>query len=362
MQDKGIDPNLEPEKLGDLENIEFRDVREKPFRVYGVYFEERDGIFRRLPEEVAAQVSNKVHELSERCAGGRVRFSTDADCVVLRAAFKYIFRRYAFALSGSAGFDLFVDEPESGVSHFYSLFKFEPDVVDGYTSKISFPSRKLRYITINFPTYSTLSSLEIGLPKDAKLGEGLSYKPVDPIVYYGSSITQGCACSRPGNTYESIVCRKTNIDYLNFGFSGSAKGEPAIRDYLATLPMSAFVSDFDHNIKKADLLREVHAPLYLAIREKHPDIPYIMLTRPDVDSMNYENVCRNRDVVMDTYRLAREQGDRNVYFIDGEGIFRGPYEDLCTVDNTHPNELGFALMADAVWSALCRSSIRPLLD
>ena len=346
----------------ETEELLFRDAREEPFRIYGLYFEEKDGIYRRLPEEVAAQVSEKVHELSERCAGGRVRFSTDADVISIRVAFKFIFRRYAFALSGSAGFDLFVDDPESGVSHFHGLFKFDPDVVDGYTSSLTFPSRKLRYITINFPTYSTLRSLEIGLPKDASLGAGLSYKPVDPVVYYGSSITQGCACCRPGNTYENIVCRKTNIDYLNFGFSGSAKGEPAIRDYLATLPMSAFVCDFDHNIKKADLLREVHAPLYLAIREKHPDIPYIMLSRPDVDSMPYENVCRNRDVVMDTYRLAREQGDRNVFFIDGEGIFRGPYEDLCTVDDTHPNDLGFALMADAVYSALCRSRIRAMVE
>ena len=133
MQEKVIDPNLEPEKLGDLEDIAFHDVREAPFRVYGVYYEEKDGIFRRMPEEIAAQVSEKVHPLAERCAGGRVRFSTDADCIVLRASFKYIFRRYAFALSGSAGFDLFVDEPESGVSHFVSLFKFDPDIVDGYT-------------------------------------------------------------------------------------------------------------------------------------------------------------------------------------------------------------------------------------
>ena len=37
-----------------------------------------------------------------------------------------------------------------------------------------------------------------------------------------------------------------------------------------------------------------------------------------------------------------------------EGLFRGPFEDSCTVDNTHPNDLGFSKMADAVACVLRR--------
>jgi hypothetical protein len=59
-----------------------------------------------------------------------------------------------------------------------------------------------------------------------------------------------------------------------------------------------------------------------------------------------------RDVVYDTYRFAREQGDKNVYYIDGASLFRNVNEDMCTVDSTHPNDYGFYLMADAIESEL----------
>ena len=52
---------------------------------------------------------------------------------------------------------------------------------------------------------------------------------------------------------------------------------------------------------------------------------------------------------------ARARGDQNVYFVDGEGIFRGPYEDSCTVDGTHPNDLGMSKMADAIGKMLERA-------
>ena len=44
----------------------------------------------------------------------------------------------------------------------------------------------------------------------------------------------------------------------------------------------------------------------------------------------------------------------NVYFIDGESLFRGPFEDCCTVDGCHPNDLGFSYMAEAVTCVLKR--------
>ena len=66
-----------------------------------------------------------------------------------------------------------------------------------------------------------------------------------------------------------------------------------------------------------------------------------------------ESVARRR-VIIDTYHYAVANGDKNVYFIDGESIFRGPFEDSCTVDGCHPNDLGFAFMAEAVTAVLKR--------
>ena len=89
--------------------------------------------------------------------------------------------------------------------------------------------------------------------------------------------------------------------------------------------------------------------------KKYPTIPYIMITRPNYyTNMNGEDTLQRRDVVMRSYLKARDLGDKNVYFIDGESIFRGPFEGDCTIDGTHPNDLGFSRMAEVVTAVLRR--------
>ena len=77
------------------------------------------------------------------------------------------------------------------------------------------------------------------------------------------------------------------------------------------------------------------------------------MSKPDFLKKPKENDER-LDVIVDTYRYARAQGDQNVYYIDSESIFRGAYEDCCTVDGTHPNDYGFVLMAEAISAEIRR--------
>ncbi len=184
-------------------------------------------------------------------------------------------------LIGSSGLDLYVDEAEDAERGFFRPFVPPNDAVDGYEAKHDFKVKKMRSFTIHMPHYNRLSHLYIGVDEDAVVGVGEEYRKVLPIVYYGSSITQGGCASHAGNTYQNIICRRMNIDYINLGFSGSAKGEPAMAEYMATLPMSVFVSDYDHNAPTFEHLTKTHFALYKTIREKNPNLPYIMITRPD---------------------------------------------------------------------------------
>ena len=149
------------------------------------------------------------------------------------------------------------------------------------------------------------------------------------------------------NIYENFISQAYNLDYRNFGFAGAAKGEKTMAEFLAGLEMCAFVCDYDHNAPSVDHLRATHEPLYRAIRAAHPDIPYVMMTRPDFDGDRANSAAR-RDVVYETYRRALSEGDRNVYFIDGERLLSGPYLDMATVDGCHPTDLGFYKMALAL--------------
>ena len=347
------DKNLTVEKTLGVEDVVFHTVRSDPFEVYGLYDYRHQPQFMRMPDEVARTVSPGVTELNYHTAGGRVRFCTDSPYIAIRAVMPGTCKMPHIPVLGSSGFDLYIDDPVTGRSRFVRPFMPPFDLQTGYDSIIHVGEKKLRYYTVNFPLYNPVTELYIGVADGSAIGGGVRYRPLEPILYYGSSITQGGCASRPGNCYQNIIARRLHIDYVNLGFSGNGCGEETIADYMASLPMCAFVSDFDHNASDADHLRRTHYRLYERIRAKHPEVPYIMISRPD---FFYDNTTAGRrDVIFESYRRARDAGDRRVYFIDGESFFRGQDEDMCTVDACHPNDLGFARMADVIGCELDRA-------
>ena len=189
----------------------------------------------------------------------------------------------------------------------------------------------------------------IGLQENADISESSPYKTEKPIVYYGSSITQGGCASRPAMSYQSIVSRKFDYDYINLGFSGNAKAEDEIIDYIKNLEMSVFVLDYDHNAPTVEHLRNTHEKMFKAVRNAHPDIPVIMMSRPKYILTEEEK--ERRKVVETTYNNAVAFGDKNVYFIDGKALTKLCRDDG-TVDNCHQTDLGFSSMADAVYRVL----------
>ena len=333
-------------------------LKEKAFDLYGFCNPYGLGRYQRLPDEIGENVNKGVQKLYRNTAGGRIRFSTDSDYVIVRVELAHTMRAYHMTQTGSRGFDLFEDDPDGGRSIFQGvLCCMGTDHIDGYIAIKRFKTRKLRYLTLNFPLYSDVTALEIGLQEGATLGGGLHYRNTLPVVFAGSSITQGGCASRPGNSYQNMIARRLDLDYLNLGFSGSFKAEDLIVDYMATLPMSVFVSDYDHNAPTVEHLKNTHLPMYQKIRERNPDLPYVMISRPDFAHNVADSVAR-RNVVLDTYRYALEQGDRNVYYIDGESFFAGEWEECCTVDGVHPNDLGFRFMAEKIANILSKLRIR----
>jgi len=340
-----IDPNFKIQtKLG-RDDIKFYDVREAPFSLHGVFYEECR--FTRMPDAVAKNVSEGVCYLNSNTAGGRVRFRTDSPFVAIHAKMFNLDKMSHFTVCGSAGFDLYVNE--DGEEKYAATFQPPFNMTEGYESLAKLNGSKMRDITINFPLYSGVESLFVGVSEDATVCEATPYEIETPIVFYGSSITQGGCASRPGNSYQGFLSRRFNADYINLGFSGSAKGEDAITEYISGLDMSVFVYDYDHNAPTTDHLEKTHEKMFKRIRETHPDVPVIMMSRP-VYCLSEDEEIR-RSIVEKTYRNALESGDRNVYFIDGRTLMALAGNEG-TVDGCHPNDLGFASMAKAVGDVL----------
>ena len=354
-----IDKNLEIATKVNAPDLELHDVRKPPFQIYGLYNPLTEPDFKRMPTEVAANVSEGVRKLSLHTAGGRVRFSTDSPYIVIKAVMPKITHFSHMPLTGSSGFDLYIDAPDGSASAFHRTFVPPYNMTDGYESKVMINRPGKRCFTIHFPLYNPVTALYVGVAKGSVLEEGAPYRDLAPIVYYGSSITQGGCASHPGNCYQNMISRALGVDHINLGFSGSGLAEDVMVNYMTGLSMSAFVSDYDHNALTADHLQNTHFKMYQAIREKHPHIPYIMISRSDFYYDNIyiggaESSIRRREVIWDSYRRAVAQGDQNVYFIDGERIHTGTYGDCCTVDGGHPNDLGFQLFAEQIGDVLRR--------
>ena len=270
-----------------------------------------------------------------------MRFRTDSRRIAIRAYMDNVYRMPHFAFSGSCGFDMYVD------GHYRATFMPPVDIEDGYESLLEVDG-SMHDIEINMPLYSGVVKLEIGLDEGAALDAAKPYSRDLPVVFYGSSITQGGCASRPGTSYEAILSRMLDLDYVNLGFSGSAHGEVEMAEYIKGLEMSAFVYDYDHNAPDLEHLDNTHKRMFDIIRAAHPELPILLLSRPD-HRVDEENDARAQ-VIISTYDQAKASGDSNVYFIPGSRLM-----SLCaeegTVDGCHPTDLGFYSMAKTIFES-----------
>lgn len=350
-----IDKKMVPTTNIQRESIRLYNIDAEPFRIYGVHREA--GKYRRIPEAVAAQVSEGVLQLHANAAGGRVRFVTDSPYVVLKAEI-VPGKMSHFALTGSCGFDMYVEEIEERQPakmryagtymppfNVHDIFEGVIDL-DPVENEVGLAGgRKTRIITINFPLYSDVVTVQVGLKDGSVLETAPEYKVEKPVVYYGSSITQGGCASKPGSSYEAILSQRFHCNYINLGFSGNAKAEDAMVDYIKGLDMSVFVLDYDHNAPTVEHLRATHGKMFRAIREAQPDLPILIMPRPKyyLNAQEWER----HEIVYRTYKEAKASGDENVYFVSGRKLME-IVQDNGTVDNCHPTDSGFFSIAMAV--------------
>ncbi len=342
-----VDKNFDFQTKINKDDIEFFDAETKPFKIYGLIKE--DGVFKRLNKNTAESISEGVLRLHKNTAGGRVRFKTNSPYVAIHAKMSYMFKSPNYALTGSAGFDVY-EETKDGQNIYKGVLIPPIDSENGYEAVVELWTETDKEIIINFPHYSDVDKLYIGLKKGSKIEETKGYKNTKPIVFYGSSITQGACSSRAGTTYTNIVSRETNSDILNLGFSGSAMGEEEMAKYIASLDMTALVIDYDFNAPNEEHLKNTHKRFFEIIRSKQKDLKILILSKPR-NKLGPTDL-RRKEIIEKTYLDAKNSGDKNVAFLSGEDLIPQKYNEIFTVDLCHPNDCGFSTMADVVIAKL----------
>jgi len=341
-----IDPNLKVECKISRENVSVFDVRKAPFQLHGIIppTDAPEDKFRRIPEATALSVSKNVHWLHANTTGARLRFRTNSSYIAIHAEMPCIWKYSHDALTGCAGFDLYAFE--NGRETYAHTFIPPYSIENGFESEYTFPEKKMRELTLHFPLFSEVSKLYLYLDADAEVEPPRQYKHTKPVVYYGSSITHGGCASRPGNTYEAIISRMLDCDFLNLGFNGNAKAEDEIAAYIANLDMSVFVYDYDYNAPDADHLRKTHERMFRIIRNKQPTLPIICASRPNYSGFPEDE--ERRQIIMQTVGRAKAAGDANVIFVDGKEYFSDCYTGCELVDGCHPTDVGFLRMAEKI--------------
>ncbi len=354
------DPRIQP-KSKTVPAAVFLSAGEAPFQVYGLLQEGAES-FSRLPKDLreSKMLGPEMPRLGVHTAGGRIRFRTDSPFIVVRVILKE--KTYAphISASGSNGIDIYT-KPEGSAT----IPEYAGTVMPGmdacdvqYEGICDFlPEQKqMREVTVHFPLYAGVERLQIGLAPGAVYKDPRPYTISEPVVFYGSSITQGACASRPGLSHIASLSRMLDCDIKNLGFSGSAYGEQEIAKYIATLHMRAFVMEYDYNARSDQELLDTHYAFYRTIREKNPDLPIIMVTAPVAAPASRKfggKVMANaRVTVMESYVRAYREGDRHLYFVDGEGIIGNRNGKEALVDGVHPNDLGFSVMAEHLYPVL----------
>ena len=329
------------------QNYIWQNPQEGPFQVWGLV-PNRSGTYCRLPEDQLGRFGEGVRELAWHLSGGCVRFSTDSPGLAVIWKLKSAGNMAHFTACGQSGLELF-EEYDGGTRQ---IKNFLPRMNQGcgcclhQSSYTALPKGMHSYV-LYLPLYNGLEELQLGFAPDARVGAGRTPAIEKPIVFYGSSITQGGCASKCGSSYTNLLSRRLDAAQINLGFSGNAKGEREMAEYIAGLEMSAFVLDYDHNAPNAEHLEKTHEVFFQIIRAAQPDLPILILSRPDTDR-DPEDVGRRCSVILRTWENARKHGDRLVWMLEGKTLFGNRDRDLCTVDGCHPNDIGFLRMADAM--------------
>jgi lysophospholipase L1-like esterase len=244
------------------------------------------------------------------------------------------------------GVDLYVKD-EKGTWRWLSVGQPKEGTKHAAALVTGLPAKERDYC-LYLPLYNGVSEVEIGVAAESKVARLVRDEAHRlPIVFYGTSITQGGCASRPGMVHTAIIGRRLDRPVINLGFSGNGKMEAEVTNCIVDIKAAAFVIDCLPNMTAAEVTSNT-APLVATLRKAHPTTPIIL-----AEDRTYSDAFLKADRAQRnaTSRAALQKifaelqpKDKNLHYLAGDGQLGADGED--TVDGSHPTDLGFLRMAD----------------
>lgn len=353
-------------KPNDEEGIKWHLPFEEPFRLSGLNWFNQYPKYERIPDEILPSEATRfqggtkkvlpkekwgVPFLAKFPSGAQIQFRSDTSYIYLDGIAGQSNNGDNMSLIGTDGYDLYVEGDDgvwrlAGVSRVsHEKKEFRQSLTRGALT------RKMRSFIIHLPLYCGVESLAIGLSEDAKIESPKPWSDPRPIVWYGTSITQGGCASHAGLAATNILSRLRNQPVFNLGFSGNGCGEPEMAEIVASYENPAmFIIDNCWNIGSLEELNLTLPPFIDIIRARHPETPiYLLSGSPGAENFDDHFKtpgCRPmmKNILKEETARRQKEGDSNIYFIDGEALIGEDFWD-CVVDMVHLSDKGFIRQA-----------------
>ena len=328
--------------------IAWFDPRTPPFRLVGFPWIGNDKVYRRLPVKPQWKIRGPVDRLANSTAGGQIHFKSDSPKILLRVKLLKASGMYHMPATGQSGFDLYLGR--AGKQRYLSTTKFAT-TAKAFEATLFNGAKENHHFTLNFPLYNGVESVEIGVVAGSTISPPERYGNEGRIVVYGNSITQGGCAARPGLAYPNILSRRLNTEFVNLGFSGNGKGEPALANLINQIERKRLIV-LDYEANAGESIRETLAPFIEILRTADQEIPILVISK-----IRYAGELHSPRQLASAQARARFQeelvkeqrdaGDPNLHFLNG-GSLLGEHAHECTVDGVQPTALGFMKMANAI--------------
>ena len=324
--------------------------------IEGRAFDDVEHYYDRLPANVTTNVNAGVRGMKHHTSGMLFRFVTDSK----RLDFKWTPYKPGLAMdhmasTGVSGIDVYRWDAKRGRWLYVKTGRIWDAVKGGF---LSIPWTPGTPCLVNLPLYNGIKKFSLGIDPAATVSamppraSGIN----KPVVFYGTSITHGGCCTRPGLAFVNRVGRDLDVPVVGLGFSGSGVMEFEMSEHLARIDASCYVLDCLWNMgstaagargRPGRNVEENYEKFIRNLRAKRPGVPIVMAEQCDV----YMNGPNEKDKFMrKLYEKLVAEGWKDLVYLPKDEMYTGDFEG--TVDGCHPNDLGMESMSKAFGKAV----------
>jgi len=331
-----------------------RYVSADKFVLIGKGFSDTETRYERLPAYLEDKTRPPVWERSKHCSGLAIRFHTNATTIGVKWEVTENIEKNYFAATGFKGVDLYclVDKEwryagtgiPSGEKLTTSTILKKTDGTD-------------REYILYLPLYDGISQLEIGVNENAVIENPLIDSPRkgSPVVFYGTSITQGGCVTRAGMSYANRLSRMLDKEIINLGFTGNGKLDLEIAEAMVKIDASCFVIACVEN-NTVESMQKRYIKFLEILREEKPQTPILLVENIDFPAIIFDQIPffstikDKNSTLREIYEVMKKRGDKNLYYMKADGLIGTDGEG--TVEGIHPNDLGHYRISEKMFPVI----------